>query len=87
MKKRKTEKPELKPCPFCGGKAELLQAYTGGQPRRAYCGVCRIHGPTMRTAREAREAWNRRAEESAERQNMNRFPQFPVAHCATPLRG
>ena len=56
---------ELKPCPFCGGKAEMVeQRLYGNTPTHfgVCCGSCyqgtwRWH----RTEAEAAAAWNRRA--------------------------
>ena len=67
---------ELKPCPFCGGKARmkygkynLLGAYGGPENDRewvgVYCKKCNVTQPprTYSTKTEAIEAWNRRAED------------------------
>lgn len=51
--------PELKPCPFCGGPAELIRPHDGA---RTYV-MCVLHfcsGP-QKTAEHAIAAWNRRA--------------------------
>jgi Lar family restriction alleviation protein len=65
---------ELKPCPFCGGKARrkygnynLLGAYgTRAEDRQwhgVYCFNCGVSQPKKKysTKEEAIEAWNRRA--------------------------
>ena len=67
---------ELKPCPFCGGKARmkygrynLLGAYGGAENDRewagVYCKKCNVSQPPRlySTKTEAMEAWNRRAED------------------------
>lgn len=74
---------ELKPCPFCGGDAELIEGECGmfQTAFAVYCvGKCHakigISGrlnetyewtPIFGTAAEAAEAWNRRANEKEER--------------------
>ena len=66
---------ELKPCPFCGGtNVEVLNALEE-QPEMELVGMtkdnwnvlchdCCAFGGTRRTAVEAVEAWNRRANET-----------------------
>lgn len=60
-----TKKQELKPCPFCGGKAVIQNM---GYPHYIYCSSCgaKVHGHVI-GAREGKkasiEAWNRRAGE------------------------
>lgn len=65
---------ELKPCPFCGGKAKLFSAKANvGGSRFVYWVECNLEGVITRcacipktwkcdTAEEAIEIWNRRAE-------------------------
>lgn len=51
--------PELKPCPFCGGKARLNQAYDG-----SFCVQCTKcgNGTLMEKTKETViKKWNRRA--------------------------
>lgn len=55
---------ELKPCPFCNGKSEIID--TGNHyPRTFYrivcCSSCAVQGKFYDTEEEAIEAWNRRA--------------------------
>ena len=63
--------PEPEPCPFCGGKAEVLRRVGNGWWVR--CTERPIHelqcggGPTEGTRREAVEAWNRRVERGRQR--------------------
>ena len=67
---------ELKPCPFCGGKAKrkfgkynLLGAYgTQNEDRQWFgvsCSKCGVEQPKRKydTRESATEAWNRRAED------------------------
>ena len=53
---------ELKPCPFCGGKAKIMKM---GYPHWIYCLDCgaRVHGRVIgeKEGEEASiKAWNRR---------------------------
>ena len=54
---------ELKPCPFCGGEAEILTAESmhGGYLSGIMCNDCRSRGDVYDTEAEAIEAWNTRA--------------------------
>jgi hypothetical protein len=52
--------PELKPCPFCGGPAELIRPHDGGLPY-VMCVMHFCSGP-QKTAEHAIAAWNRRAD-------------------------
>ena len=57
---------ELKPCPFCGGKAFLtndLATYGCDVMYRVICENCNISTPLKWTEEKAIEAWNRRAED------------------------
>ncbi|TQI66248.1 Lar family restriction alleviation protein [Clostridium sp. KNHs216] len=55
---------ELKPCPFCGYKAEIRRTALTSQSRPKFfvaCGVCGVETPRIaRTKEEAVTAWNRR---------------------------
>ena len=54
---------ELKPCPFCGGKARVTE-FAGWFYGMCLCyDECRTCGPVKGTKEEAIEAWNRRAED------------------------
>jgi Lar family restriction alleviation protein len=54
------DKIELKPCPFCGGKAEMVSDFD--DEHYVYCSGCKGGWKTMETPEEAAEAWNRRVE-------------------------
>ena len=55
---------ELKPCPFCGGKAELKTFWGGFHIRRyinvVQCTSCRANSGEWKIKPKAIEAWNRR---------------------------
>lgn len=53
---------ELKPCPFCGGKA-YVQEHLSGLYRSVICKVCCAATRMFQKEKEAIEAWNRRASE------------------------
>lgn len=63
-----SEKTEqgLKPCPFCGGEAQIARAmHMGNVTYRFFvtCLVCGAETPrTSRTIKQATEAWNRRSD-------------------------
>lgn len=62
-----SETVELKPCPFCGGKADVLivpsylEGGKSGWLVKCLCGCCN-QMPHM-SKQEAMEAWNRRVKE------------------------
>jgi hypothetical protein len=66
-----TQMEELKPCPFCGGKAHLIQTEclsNGVVLHHVYhsdprCPLNPVCTKNMDTPEEAIEAWNRRAED------------------------
>ena len=53
--------PELKPCPFCGAKAEYYEIY---RLWGVYCKECGavVSFVNNETKRKARKAWNSRTE-------------------------
>lgn len=53
------EKIELKPCPFCGGAAEMVSDFD--DEHFVYCKACKGGWLTTETPEEAAAAWNRRA--------------------------
>ena len=54
---------ELKPCPFCGGEAEIEMDESWYWNYHVFCQECKIGTDYYETADEARQAWNRRAGE------------------------
>lgn len=52
---------ELKPCPFCGGEAELIDKYEG--VFWIICKGCLCESGFVKTKEEAINAWNRRADD------------------------
>lgn len=57
---------ELKPCPFCGGEAEIVMS---GGDRRVECKKCGARSDWYDTEAEAIAAWNRR--NYSEKQNSS----------------
>lgn len=55
-------KPDLRPCPFCGGDEIYVFPVAASRGRAAMCQKCLAEGPYERTKEKAAEAWNRRAE-------------------------
>ena len=54
---------ELKPCPFCGGEAEVLSSIRlNEQTFFAWCDNCESRGYYYNTEADAVEAWNTRSE-------------------------
>ena len=57
---------ELKPCPFCGcDEVEAIFAYEDGKKMGVYlyCTGCLVEqGVLYKAQKEAKEAWNRRAD-------------------------
>ena len=57
--------PPLKPCPFCGGRAEVKERNVfGGIHYRAECLDCFAKTYHENTEKDAVEEWNRRPGES-----------------------
>ena len=54
---------ELKPCPFCGGRAHLWRTTSRPREYQVSCEDC-VKGKTdwVKTSKAAIETWNRRAE-------------------------
>ena len=53
---------ELKPCPFCGGKAEIVETYDEVYPYQACCIDCFCQTIMIKSLDEAKRIWNRRAD-------------------------
>jgi Lar family restriction alleviation protein len=51
---------ELKPCPFCGGEAEI-HAFTFDGPYYVNCLGCAMQTPNTHTRAELISAWNTRS--------------------------
>lgn len=51
----------LKPCPFCGSRAKIYQAYDNNFCIQ--CPKCTVTSPYCKSKEEAVEAWNRRVKE------------------------
>jgi restriction alleviation protein, Lar family len=58
------DKPELKPCPFCGGKAILTGIEANYFATRCFviCDNCHASSKRCKNKEAAAEAWNRRAD-------------------------
>lgn len=55
---------ELKPCPFCGGKANFWESKANNGYLYGYavrCSVCRSRSKTYGSEEYAMAAWNRRS--------------------------
>ena len=52
---------EVKPCPFCGGAAELKSAIYGGDTFFVVCHACEIRTFLFSSPATAVRVWNRRA--------------------------
>ena len=55
---------ELKPCPFCGGEANLVQGSSGKLLPWVRCRDCGAETSDYDSVEEAAEAWNRRADDA-----------------------
>ena len=53
--------PELKPCPFCGGEADIDHDHTVEENHAYGCRICSVWFDTF-NADDAISAWNRRAD-------------------------
>lgn len=57
---------ELKPCPFCGGEAEIYTA-NNGKYGLVFCKKCEVETPAFKGINNAISAWNRRVTDGTER--------------------
>lgn len=57
------KKAELKPCPFCGGEAELLIDESKYYKSAVICTKCYVHTPYEHIETIAVSAWNRRVKD------------------------
>ena len=78
---------ELLPCPFCGGKAIIMNAQKPFERRRrafAACMVCGVEMPRIaRSKKEAAAVWNRRiADEPLSKENPHVIAH-PLVHQPT----
>lgn len=57
---------ELKPCPFCGGEAEVIKLENYHTQSYRYFVTCRVCGAEIprisRSRQQAKSVWNRRAD-------------------------
>jgi len=53
---------ELKPCPFCGGKAEAQYGWGDYNCHQIVCSNCGVMTGGSNTQEQAEEEWNRREE-------------------------
>lgn len=53
---------ELKPCPFCGGEAELFTIYLYGKVKSygIACKKCEMQSGTLKTKQSVIKRWNKR---------------------------
>ena len=51
---------ELRPCPFCGGQAEMCDRDIGDAPHWVVCRKCDVAGPRTGSREGAAMLWNRR---------------------------
>ena len=68
----------LKPCPFCGGEAEMLTAESmnGGYLFGIMCNDCCSRGDVYDTEAEAIAAWNSRAERTCENVKLRQLIRY-----------
>lgn len=57
-------KPELKPCPFCNGEAEITKTYLYGEVTGyvPHCTKCGCELSIYKSKQGAENAWNRRVD-------------------------
>jgi len=83
-----TETQALKPCPFCGGHAELRKWDWPYERHQVRCSVCKAEGaPRKAIYSEAITAWNTRAADQAEANADDRYPAVFHARTDPPRIG
>lgn len=58
---------EIKPCPFCGGAAELRERLDFPETWYVICRCCEISTFAFQTPEKALKRWNRRTEKNGEK--------------------
>lgn len=66
-----TKRPNLLPCPFCGGSAALWREDRDENPFNVRCDDCECRTDCYHAPRDAIAAWNRRAAPPADREAFN----------------
>lgn len=64
----------LKPCPFCGGKADITKFYNGfSEWYTVQCFNCHVSqtGNSYHSVERAVEEWNKRADESEKKETVS----------------
>lgn len=54
--------PRLEPCPFCGGRAQLLERPIGRRYVRVRCTTCMAMSAMVPSEEKAASVWNRRTD-------------------------
>lgn len=64
---------DLKPCPFCGGEARIIQGVTRrfGKSFNVQCSECGLAGMAHPSSEDAAAAWNRRYERTCEMRKVS----------------
>ena len=76
---------DLKPCPFCGGEAELVKAhFFGGDLYAGRCGNCAATSEFEATKEEAVDKWNRR--NYPEKQDSSKLTYEELEKMVKPLK-
>lgn len=79
---------ELKPCPFCGGEADVMlcqsaygQSYRIHHEHKSPCPAAYVNGLQFRTEAEAITAWNARAERTCKSMTDDNAWCFMCSEC------
>ena len=67
---------KLKPCPFCGGKAELFKGYSLSH---VYCRNCNAQTDSLKSSKRAVELWNARPIEDDLNEQIGRLKKYSAA--------